>query len=245
MLVDIEDLLDTSQVAALLGLSHRNSVVTYMNRYPEFPAPVVVRPRMKLWRAQDIEAWQRGAPDTRTEDRAEPRTAILAAARRLMRECPAGEVSVREIAEAAGVSHVVIYRYFEGKEHLRRAVIDEVMAEVTARTQKGDDGEQTLRRAVDAALDVSPDFRILAFSVLTGDSRSAFSTPPVMAALLQQLRTQQWRSPLSDQQVVALLGALVLGWGTFEQWIREATGMQGDLRDALDVVIEALVAPPA
>ena len=37
MLVDIEDLLDTSQVAALLGLSHRNSVVTYMNRYPEFP----------------------------------------------------------------------------------------------------------------------------------------------------------------------------------------------------------------
>ena len=49
------------------------------------------------------------------------------------------------------------------------------MAEVTARTQKGDDGEQTLRRAVDAALDVSPDFRILAFSVLTGDSRSAFA----------------------------------------------------------------------
>ena len=108
---------------------------------------------------------------------------------------PGREVSVREIAEAAGVSHVVIYRYFEGKEHLRRAVIDEVMAEVTARTQKGDDGEQTLRRAVDAALDVSPDFRILAFSVLTGDSRSAFSTPPVMAALLQQLRTQRWRSP--------------------------------------------------
>ena len=48
MLVDIEDLLDTSQVAALLGLSHRNSVVTYMNRYP---IPGRRSSRMKLWRS--------------------------------------------------------------------------------------------------------------------------------------------------------------------------------------------------
>ncbi len=245
MLVDSEDLLDTSQVAALLGLSHRNSVGTYMNRYPDFPAPVVVRPRVKLWRVQDIEAWQQGEPDKPPGDSDGPRAAILTAARRLMRQCPAGEVSVREIAAAAGVSHVVIYRYFDGKEHLRRAVVEEVIAEVTARTQTGDDGEQTVRRAVEAALDVSPDFRILAFSVLTGDSRSAFGTPPVMTALLQRLRAQQWQGPLSDQEVVALLGALVLGWGTYEQWIREATGLEGDLKHALDVVVHALVAAPA
>ena len=50
-----------------------------------------------------IEAWQRCAGHAHAEDQAEPRTAILAAARRLMRECPAGEVSARD-RRAAGVS---------------------------------------------------------------------------------------------------------------------------------------------
>ena len=48
-------------IAALLGLSHPNSVSTYQRRYAEMPRPVldlgVGRPR--LWLRPEIEAWAR------------------------------------------------------------------------------------------------------------------------------------------------------------------------------------------
>jgi len=36
-----EDLIDSEGVAQILGLSHRNSVTTYLRRYPDMPRPVV------------------------------------------------------------------------------------------------------------------------------------------------------------------------------------------------------------
>ena len=57
--VDVDDLLTSEEVAGLLGLSHRESVMTYLRRYPDFPRPVVERPgrRINLWLRQDIKAW--------------------------------------------------------------------------------------------------------------------------------------------------------------------------------------------
>jgi glutathione-regulated potassium-efflux system ancillary protein KefG len=57
--VDTDDLVDSQEVAEILGLSHRNSVSTYLRRYKDFPAPVVQRGggRTKLWLRQEIEAW--------------------------------------------------------------------------------------------------------------------------------------------------------------------------------------------
>jgi predicted DNA-binding transcriptional regulator AlpA len=67
--VRTEDLIDAHVVAELLGLSHPNSVSTYLRRYEDMPRPVVDlgagRPR--LWLRSEIERWAalRGA----TEDR--------------------------------------------------------------------------------------------------------------------------------------------------------------------------------
>ena len=55
--VEPEDLIDATEVAELLGLSHRNSVSVYRARYDDFPEPVVVKSRCLLWRRTDIEAW--------------------------------------------------------------------------------------------------------------------------------------------------------------------------------------------
>jgi hypothetical protein len=52
-----EDLLDSGQVAEILGLSHRNTVSMYRRRHLDFPAPFVERDRCKLWLRKDIEAW--------------------------------------------------------------------------------------------------------------------------------------------------------------------------------------------
>lgn len=59
--VNTEDLVDTHGVAELLGLSHPNSVFTYLKRYDDFPKPVLDfgSHRAKLWRRHDVEEWSR------------------------------------------------------------------------------------------------------------------------------------------------------------------------------------------
>jgi len=44
----------------MLGLSHRNSVSTYLRRYGDMPRPVVERGggRTRLWLRQDVEQWR-------------------------------------------------------------------------------------------------------------------------------------------------------------------------------------------
>lgn len=57
--VATEDLLDAQGVAAILGLSHRNTVFQYLRRYDDMPRPVVDlgEGRVKLWLRPQIERW--------------------------------------------------------------------------------------------------------------------------------------------------------------------------------------------
>lgn len=59
--LDSDDLVGAAEVAAILRLSHPSSVTTYLRRYADFPRPVVdlSASRVRLWRRQDIEAWDR------------------------------------------------------------------------------------------------------------------------------------------------------------------------------------------
>ena len=59
--VNTEDLISASEVAAILGLSHYNTVTTYLRRYPEMPRPVIdkSRSRIRLWLRPEVEAWAR------------------------------------------------------------------------------------------------------------------------------------------------------------------------------------------
>lgn len=57
--VDIDDLLDASEVAEMLGLAFRNSAHQYLKRYPDFPRPVIDRPGLKLWLRSEVRAWDR------------------------------------------------------------------------------------------------------------------------------------------------------------------------------------------
>jgi predicted DNA-binding transcriptional regulator AlpA len=57
--LDVDDLIDAAGVAALLGLSQRNSVRTYRTRYPSFPEPVVDMGagRCLLWLRSEVQRW--------------------------------------------------------------------------------------------------------------------------------------------------------------------------------------------
>jgi predicted DNA-binding transcriptional regulator AlpA len=58
-LVAVEDLIDATTVAAAVGLAHRNSVATYLDRYHDFPRPVVEAGpgRCRLWSRKEIDRW--------------------------------------------------------------------------------------------------------------------------------------------------------------------------------------------
>lgn len=58
-LVRTEDLIDAHDVAEILGLTHANSVSTYLKRYGDMPQPVVDlgRGRPRLWLRQEMETW--------------------------------------------------------------------------------------------------------------------------------------------------------------------------------------------
>jgi predicted DNA-binding transcriptional regulator AlpA len=59
MKVDPDELIDSPEVASILGLSHGNAISVYRKRYKDFPLPVVTRGRCLLWVRRDIEAWAR------------------------------------------------------------------------------------------------------------------------------------------------------------------------------------------
>jgi predicted DNA-binding transcriptional regulator AlpA len=55
----VDDLIDAHDVAAILGLAHRNTVSKYQTRYDDMPRPVVnLGPgRPMLWLRPEIERW--------------------------------------------------------------------------------------------------------------------------------------------------------------------------------------------
>ncbi len=72
--VDIDDLIDATEVAALLGLSGPRSVSVYQTRYPDMPRPALTRPsgRCLLWLRSEIATWAR-----HSGRRASPREGLI------------------------------------------------------------------------------------------------------------------------------------------------------------------------
>ena len=58
-MINTEELCDAQGVADMAGLSHANSVHTYLRRYADMPRPVIdLGPgRPRLWLRPQIEAW--------------------------------------------------------------------------------------------------------------------------------------------------------------------------------------------
>ena len=59
VLVDPADLIDSAEVAALVGLSASTTVSIYRRRYADFPTPVIEKSGGKavLWLRADVERW--------------------------------------------------------------------------------------------------------------------------------------------------------------------------------------------
>jgi AcrR family transcriptional regulator len=242
--IEPEDLIDSSQVAQALGLTHRHSVSTYRRRYADFPRPAVTRGkgRTNLWLRSDIEAWRSptlapgGAPSP--VDR--KRESIIDAAAELMATRSMTDISVREIAARAAVPHTLIYRYIGNKQDLERAVIDRTINEVLAFTEPSPEAALGgLDRLIHTLLHRQDSLRVIINSMLTADGAARHSDrAPVIALFLASLRSDidsrraagtPQPTPafpaLSPEVAVGAVAALVVGWAAFEPRIKVGTGL--------------------
>jgi len=191
-------------------------------------------------------AASRSAPSSR---RAATTDSMLDAAERLFSERGFTAVSVRDIAQAAGVSHALVHRYLGPKEEIYRAVLkrnEDVMGAVADGT---DDLDEALSLMVREGLaNHRPYLRLVAHSALHG---LPYETT------IGRFRATEWLVELAERRaagapdaepdalpprlVVAAIVSLYLGWVSLEPWIVRAAGLQDFDEAALAEGVERIL----
>jgi AcrR family transcriptional regulator len=159
---------------------------------------------------------------------------ILDAAERLFSERGFTAVSVRDIAQAAGVSHALVHRYLGPKEEIYRAVLrrnEDVMRAVASGT---DDLREALLLMIREGLaNHRPYLRLVAHSALHGlPYETTIGRFRATERLVELAERRAARAPdprpdaLPPRLVVAVIVSLYLGWVSLEPWIVRAAGLQ-------------------
>jgi AcrR family transcriptional regulator len=93
--------------------------------------------------------------------RAERREQILAAATRAFARAGFAATSLEDVAAEAGITRVILYRHFESKADLYRAVLDRACARLAEAVGTGDYGDEAIPALVRAAAADPGGFRLL------------------------------------------------------------------------------------
>ena len=104
---------------------------------------------------------QPAAAPVRRLRRAERREQLLAAATQAFARTGFAATSLDDIAAAAGISRVLLYRHFDSKTDLYRAVLDRAIARLTAAVGTRDATYASIDALLGAAAEDSDGFRLL------------------------------------------------------------------------------------
>ncbi len=162
------------------------------------------------------------------------RAGLIAAAGELFAARGAAAVSVREIADRAGVNHGLIHHYFHSKQGLVEATLDELAAQAS--------------KSLAAGIDLSPHSPLTRYLVVAGrlllDGEAAGLNDPLgrsggLAEVLRQLAELSRSSSTNGQGPgghedgenrlrAVRLAALLIGLLLFEPALLEAAGLSGE-----------------
>ncbi|MCK6524159.1 TetR/AcrR family transcriptional regulator [Myxococcota bacterium] len=160
----------------------------------------------------------------------ETRARLRAAAAELLRDRPPAEVSVREIAQRAGVNHGLVHRLYGSKDALVLAVLRQVFRQTgeAIAARAADDLEAALASGLDVLLRERWIAGVIAHAMARGD----LDQLPV-ASMTPLVRTLHGE-PLPDDLAasVALGEAAALGWMLFEPFIARGSSLGGLPSDA-------------
>ena len=162
--------------------------------------------------------------------------AILEAAAELFSARGFSAVTVRAIAERAGVSHALVHRYVGSKAEIYRAVLtrneDAILRAAPADADLLVSASLMLREALTSERQY---IRLIAHSALRGLSYERTSGRFAATERLVELaeRAAASASPaeraekdIDPRLVVAVCMALLLGWAATESWVRPAAGIE-------------------
>jgi len=175
--------------------------------------------------------------------REQVKQALLDAAAELFAEQGPARVSVRELADRAGVNHGLVHRHFGSKEGLLRALMERLAQSIAASAEPNDG--VALPPALVASAARSAYWRVLARALLDGrDPRELQAGFPLIRQLLTRVKRAQAAGLVIDDVDARLLTAmslaLGLGWLLFEPFVLAATGLERRHRDELREQAQAL-----
>jgi AcrR family transcriptional regulator len=154
--------------------------------------------------------------------------ALLDAAAELFAEQGPERVSVRDLAERAGVNHGLVHRHFGSKAGVLRALMQQLSQRIAADASASG---ASLPSAFAATAARGAYWRVLARALLDGgDPRELQPGFPLVQQLLAQAREAQKCgrvSPDVDARLLTAMGvAMGLGWLLFEPFVIAATGLE-------------------
>ena len=167
---------------------------------------------------------------------------ILDSAQELFAKHGPRAVSVREVAEHAGVSHALVHKYFGSKDDLIKAVIDrvDVKRATTARASASlrgayqvllpramlqrDHSMMLVRSAMEGTEYVSLAERIRTTSAMVALARNAAASgdkplPPPR--------------DIDPRVLVSAITAMILGWASIEDWVWPTAGIDPAEKDEI------------
>jgi AcrR family transcriptional regulator len=166
---------------------------------------------------------QAGQPDaapatTRRMRRPERREQILAAATRAFARRGFAATSLDDIAAEAQISRVILYRHFESKTDLYRAVLDRVVARLTETVGTGTYHEGSIAALLRAAAQDPDGFRLLFHYAAREPEFRDFAEQLAQAAvdvtsrhLAGEVADDRWRTWVSHLLPTVVIGA-VIAW---------------------------------
>jgi TetR/AcrR family transcriptional regulator, repressor for neighboring sulfatase len=170
------------------------------------------------------------------------RSLLVAAAVELLKDRSVEEISVRDVAAAAGVNHGLVHRYFGSKSGLMEAAVEQLSTEV----HRGRPDRAAMSAATFDYLRAHPEVaRIVARACLDGPADLLQKAAPPRARLddiVAPLGAAFARIGLQvDPYLVnALASAALLGWFAFQPLLRKGFGLPPDADDKLAALLGAL-----
>lgn len=161
------------------------------------------------------------------------------------------EVTVRDIAERAGVSHALVHHYFGTKSEVLRAVLDRNAEGFHTKVDWTLPAERGAVEVFRAALD-SRDYALAILrSSVDGKSPEELQDGfPTMDQLIEVIKRRDPADDLPiekcDPRVAAVvLVAFVFGWMATENWLLQAAGIGeddvDDVHSQIECVLRAIV----
>jgi AcrR family transcriptional regulator len=135
-------------------------------------------------------------------------TRLLEAVERLCAEKAPSDVTMRSIADEAGVSVGLAYHYFDSKTELFARALDRIAGSLTAATGASSEAPSATLVALWASLEERPAFaRLVTWFILTGqDVTSAMSGHPLIQQVAAEASRQGHSDPTTAAEILVVFG---------------------------------------